>query len=35
MNMADYVGCGLGDAIRTGEYQVGVATLRKHYYYVF
>lgn len=33
--MADYVGCGLGDAIRADEYQVGVATLRKHYYYVF
>ena len=31
----DYVGCGLDDAIRTGEYQVGMATLRKHYYYVF
>ena len=33
--MTDYVGCGLGDAIRTGEYQTGMATLRKHYYYVF
>lgn len=33
--MTDYVGCGIEDAIRADEYQVGVATLRKHYYYVF
>lgn len=33
--IVDYAGNGLGDAIRTGEYQTGVATLHKRYYYTF
>lgn len=33
--VADYVGCGLVDAIRAEAYQTGMATLHKRYYYTF
>ena len=33
--IADNIGYGLGNAIRTGTYQIGVATLHKSYYYTF
>ena len=33
--IADNVGCGLSDAIQSGAYQTGVATLHRSYYYTF